>query len=91
MGNCGKMDPELPENSYEMVPDKEERKDEEVEWYSLLCNVFIIPHVSYITHQTAWLKILEETVSYALQYCMLYYDSSQTQSPMPTSIKTGQQ
>jgi hypothetical protein len=37
------------------------------------------------------LKILEETVSYALQYCMLYYDSSQTQSPMPTSIKTGQQ
>jgi hypothetical protein len=53
MGNCGKMDPELPENSYEMVPDKEERKDEEVEWYSLLCNVFIIPHVSYITHQTA--------------------------------------
>jgi hypothetical protein len=46
------MNAELPENSHEVVPYKEEWKDEEVEWFSLLRNVFIIPHVSYINHQT---------------------------------------
>lgn len=52
MGSCGKMDTDLPENSHEVVPYKEEWRAEEVEWLSLLCNVFIIPHVSYITHQS---------------------------------------